>query len=247
MTAVAVFSETLDFLLETMPENQNRPRITINMAMSADGKTSSYRRETFSLGSPEDRHLMDVLRAKSDAVIVGARTLSLDGWAIRVRDTKIRRKRIAQKRGPHPLNVVVTTDLNLPARAEFFTYPHTKKLIITTTVAPSNRIRRFQRLAEVIVLPRKRIRALDTVRVLSERGIKNVLVEGGGTLNYSFFRDKLVDEMYVTLTPRVLGGVSAPTVVDGKGFTRSSQIRLTLVSSRRRGDEVFLRYRIVRP
>ncbi len=228
-----------------MARIQNKPHVTINVAISADGKISSYRRETFSLGSAEDRYFMDVLRARADAVIVGARTLALDGWAIRIRHADIRRKRVVKQLAPHPLNVVLTTDLNLPARTEFFTHPDTHKLVITTRAAPPNRVARFKKLADVIVVPRKRIRPQDALRVLSERGVRRVLVEGGGTLNYSFFSEKLVDEIYVTVTPRILGGGTSPTAVDGKGFLRNSQVPLKLVSSRRRGDEVFLRYRVV--
>jgi len=229
-----------------MPREQNRPHVGVNMAMSADGKTSTCRRESFSLGSPSDRYLMDVLRAKADAVVIGARTLSSDGWAIRVRHPDIRMHRVEQKRSPHPLNVVLSTDLRIPARTEFFTYPETEKLVITTRRAPATRVERFRKLAEVVVLPRDRIRARDALRVLADRGVKRVLVEGGGTLNFSFFRENLVDEVYLTVTPRILGGATAPTPVDGKGFLKNSHVRLKLVSSRRNGDELFLRYRVVK-
>jgi len=229
-----------------MSREQNRPHVGVNMAMSADGKTSTYRRESFSLGSPSDRYLMDVLRAKADAVIIGARTLASDGWAIRVRHAGMRTRRVEQKRTPHPLNVVLSTDLDLPVRAEFFTFPETEKLVITTRRATARRVESFRRLAEVVVLPRERILARYALRVLADRGVKRVLVEGGGTLNFSFFREDLVDEVYLTVTPRILGGATAPSPVDGKGFLRNSHVRLELLSSRRTGDEIFLRYRVVK-
>ncbi len=229
-----------------MSREQNRPHVGVNMAMSADGKTSTYRRESFSLGSPSDRYLMDVLRAKADAVIIGARTLASDGWAIRVRHADMRMRRVEQRRTPHPLNVVLSTDLDLPVRAEFFTFPETEKLVITTRRAPARRVESFRRLAEGVVLPRERILARYALRVLADRGVKRVLVEGGGTLNFSFFREDLVDEVYLTVTPRILGGATAPSPVDGKGFLRNSHVRLELLSSRRNGDEIFLRYRVVK-
>ena len=230
-----------------MPEPFKKPHVTINMAMSADGKVSTYRRETFSLGSRDDRSLMDILRARTDAVVVGAHTVSLDGWAIRVRDDDIRQKRIGQRRTPHPLNVVVSTDLDLPARSQFFTFEETDKLIITTKKASPRKIRNFEKISEVVVVPRMRVRPADVLELLAQRKIKRVLVEGGGTLNYSFFRENLVDELYMTVTPRILGGSKAPTPVDGAGFLAKSHIHLELISSRRRGDEVFLRYRVITP
>lgn len=228
-----------------MPELYKKPHVTINMAMSVDGKISTYRRETFSLGSRDDRFLMDVLRSKTDAVVIGAHTLSLDGWAIRVRDDEVRQKRVDRGLSPHPLNVVVSTDLDLPTRAQFFTFEETDKLAITTKKAPLQRVKKFERISEVVVVPRMRVRPRDVLEILAGRKIKKILVEGGGTLNYSFFSEDLVDELYVTVTPRILGGSGAPTPVDGAGFMADSHVHLELVSSRRRGDEVFLRYRVI--
>jgi 2,5-diamino-6-(ribosylamino)-4(3H)-pyrimidinone 5'-phosphate reductase len=210
--------------------------------MSADGKISTYRREKFSLGSKGDRHLMDVLRARADAVIVGSRTVALDGWAIRVRDADIRRKRVDRGRPAHPLNVVLTTRLDLPSNCQFFEHPRTKKLIVTTSLAPTSRIRRFEKLAEVAVLRSKAIRPAKVLEELQKRGCRNVLLEGGGELDFSFLKENLVDEIYITITPRILGGREAPTPADGAGFLKDKQLRLELVSCRRRGDEVFLRY-----
>jgi len=228
-----------------MSKITDRPHVSINMAMSADGKVSTYRRETFSLGSEEDRYLMDVIRAKMDAVIVGAETLRRDGWAMHIRYPELQKKRIAKGKGLNPLNVVLSSDLNLKADREFFTRRDTKKLIITTRVAPPARLRGFGKLADVIALPRKRIRPGDVLDILWGRGCRRVLVEGGGTLNFSFFEAGLVDDLYVTVTPRILGGAGSPTVADGKGFLARSHPRLELVSSRRRGNEVFLKYRVV--
>lgn len=216
----------------------------INVAMSADGKISTHRRETFSMGSREDRHLMDRLRARADAVIVGSRTVKLDGWAIRVRDAGVRRDRVAGGRPPHPLNVVLSTRLDLPPRCEFFEHPETQKLTITSRLAPQSRVRRFATHGDVWVTPSTRIRPGVVLGELHRRGCKRVLLEGGGELNYSFLEEKLVDEIYITITPRVLGGGSAPTPVDGRGFLWTSQVGLRLVSARRRGEEVFLRYRV---
>lgn len=217
------------------------PYVTLNVAVSADGKITTRRRESFPLGSREDRRLMDVLRSRADAVVVGANTVRKDGWAIRVREAALRRAR-----RPHPLNVVLTSRLDLPQRRQFFTHPDTEKLIITTRAAPEVRVRRFERVAEVVVLAGTRIRPVAAVALLAKRGMKRILLEGGGELNYSFFRDKVIDEVYLTITPRILGGSDAPSAVDGAGFLRQSQVGLELLSSRRRGDEVFLRYRVIK-
>jgi 2,5-diamino-6-(ribosylamino)-4(3H)-pyrimidinone 5'-phosphate reductase len=227
-----------------MPDARERPNVWINVAMSADGKISTHRRETFSLGSRHDRYLMDLLRAKADAVIVGARTVRLDGWAIRVRDLRVRRRRVAGGKPPHPLNVVLSSRLDLSVKCQFFDHPKTEKLIITSRLAPRSRIRRFAHYGDVWVAPSTRIRPAVVLNELHKRGCKRVLLEGGGELNFSFLAEGLVDELYITITPRILGGRTAPTPVDGPGFLRATQLGLELISSRRRGEEVFLRYRV---
>jgi len=227
-----------------MARKRSKPHVSINVATSADGKISTYRREKFSLGSREDRRLMDILRARADAVVVGSKTVALDGWAIRVREADVRRKRVEKGLPPHPLNVVLTTRLDLPSKCEFFEHPRTEKLIVTTSQAPASRIRRFERMADVSVLRSKSIRPARVIEELSKRGCRNVLLEGGGELDFSFFKENLVDEIYITVTPRILGGREAPTPADGRGFLKDEQLRLELVSCRRHGDEVFLRYRV---
>lgn len=227
-----------------MAEYRSRPHVSVNVAASADGKISSYRREKFALGSKEDRRIMDVLRARADAVVVGSRTVALDGWAIRVRNADIRRKRVDGGHPPHPLNVVLTTRLDLPSKCQFFEHPRTEKLIITTSQAPASRIRRFENVAEISVLRSRTIRPAKVLEELEKRGCRNVLLEGGGELDFSFFKENLVDEIYITITPRILGGREAPTPADGHGFLKRDQLRLELVSCRRCGDEVFLKYRV---
>jgi len=227
-----------------MPQSSNKPHVIVNVAMSVDGKITTHRREKFSLGSKEDRRLMDLLRARADAVIVGARTVKLDGWAIRVRDTELRQKRTAKLGHPHPLNVVLSTGLDLRERCQFFDHPSTEKLIVTTPLASQRRIKRFKKLSDVWVTRSKSIRPAKVLDELKRRGYNKILLEGGGELNFSFLRDKLVDEIYVTVTPRILGGHTSPTPADGSGLLKDNQISLELMSSRRKDDEVFLRYRV---
>jgi riboflavin biosynthesis pyrimidine reductase len=72
--------------------------------------------------------------------------------------------------------------------------------------------------------------------------VKQVIVEGGGTIMWDFASRNLIDEYHVTLTPRVLGGRDSPTLVDGQGFPGSRALQLRLKSVRRKGDELFLVY-----
>ena len=130
------------------------------------------------------------------------------------------------------------------ALARFLTHPDTKKIVFTTRLAPNARVKRIRRAAEVVVLPRRTVSPALVLDDLERRGVRKVLLEGGGTIHFSFLKEDLVDDIYVTLTPRLIGGAGAPSLLDGKGFLKDDHKKLKLISERRVGDELFLKYRV---
>jgi 2,5-diamino-6-(ribosylamino)-4(3H)-pyrimidinone 5'-phosphate reductase len=221
-------------------------RVILNVAMTVDGKIASVRRESFPLGSPEDRRRMDRLRAEADAVIVGSGTMRVDGYPLVVRDPLLAEAR--RRRGrPHPVNVLMSRSLEVPLDRPFFHHPETERIVFTTADAPASRLRAMQPLAEVIRLPGPDLHPEEVLRALEERGIERVLLEGGGRLNAAFFAAGLVDEVYLTLTPWILGGRDAPTPVDGTGFLFQDRVALELLSCEPVDSEIFLHYAVGGP
>lgn len=216
----------------------------VNMAVSVDGRITTRTREHFALGSEHDRRLMDELRTRADAVIVGAGTVRHDGWPMLIRYDDLCEKRVRRRRSPHPVNVVLSRALDLPVRSRFFQSPAAERIVFTTRQAPAARVKRFLRVADVVVLPGRTLAPATVVAQLHARGLYHLLLEGGGETHFSFAQAGLVDRLYVTVTPRLIGGHGAPTLLDGKGFLQRSHLRLELESLRRKGDEVFLRYRV---
>ena len=223
-----------------------RPHVAVNMAMSLDGKISTYRREEISLGTEHDRRLMDVLRADADAVIVGSGTVRHDGFPIRIRYSDLEAERVAHGRTPHPVNVTMSRKLNVPSTRPFFRHPDTERIVFTTRAAPATRVKLISRFAEVITLRSRTISPTAVLAELSRRGMRRVLLEGGGELHFAFAREGVIDDLYITLTPRLIGGVTSPTVLDGKGFLAADHIDLRLVTRKQIGDELFLKYSVVR-
>jgi riboflavin-specific deaminase-like protein len=221
---------------------RSRSHLAVNMAVSIDGRINTRNRERFPLGSEHDRRLMDVLRERADAVIVGAGTVRHDGHPMLLRYPDLVERRVARGKTPHPVNVVLSASLDLPVHP-FFEGNATKRIVFTTGRASAARVRRFERRAEVIVLPGKEPSAARVVEKLRQRGLRRLILEGGGEVHFAFAKAGLVDEWYVTLTPRLIGGKNAPTFLDGAGFLKRDHIELKLVSQRRVGDELFLRYR----
>jgi riboflavin-specific deaminase-like protein len=229
-----------------MTQRKTRPHVAVNMAMSLDGKISTFRREHLTLGTGHDRRLMDELRARVDAVVVGSGTVKWDGFPVLVRYKDLEDKRKSQGLPPHPINVTMSRGLDFPTTREFFQNPDTRKIVFTTAAAPDRRVKLFSRYAEIVVLPGKNLSPTRVLDHLHKRKIRKVLLEGGGELHFAFARADAVDDIYITVTPRLIGGATAPTTLDGKGFLAAGQIGLKLVSHRQVGDELFLKYTVDR-
>jgi riboflavin-specific deaminase-like protein len=216
--------------------------VIVNMAVSVDGRINTRTRERFALGSEHDRRLMDVLRERADAVMIGAGTVRHDGHPMLLRYPDLVAKRTRRGASPHPVNVVLSGDLDLPVR-RFFAGDATRRIIFTTRHASVARIKKFERVAEVIVLPGKEPSPVRVVEELRKRGLKKLILEGGGGVHFPFAKADLVDEWYITITPRLIGGKDAPSFLDGEGFLKKDHVQLKLVSLKRIGDELFLRYK----
>lgn len=214
------------------------------MAVSVDGRITTRTRERVSLGSERDRRLMDELRVGADAVIIGASTVRHDGHPMRIRYEDLRALRNRRKLPTHPVNVVLSRTLDLPLRSKFFQAKDTRRIVFTTKRASKARVKQFERVAEVIVLPGKELSPRLVMAALARRGLRRVLLEGGGEVHFAFAKAGLVQELYVTVTPRLIGGKNAPSLLDGVGFLWKDHVRLRLASVKRIGEEVFLHYRV---
>jgi len=219
------------------------------MASSLDGKIAPApsRRPpgTFQMSRGKvDHALMRELRAGADAVLVGAGNVRADNPDLAVEASERARRRSVGAR--EPLRVVVTRGgegllpamrMFDPARGGPSIVAHTRALSPATQAALSA-------VAEVVLLE-----GCETdLRVLlawlgDVHGCRTVLCEGGGVLNATLFEARAVDELYLTVTPRILGGTTAPTAVSGEGFAPSFVPDATLVDVRREGDELLLHYR----
>ncbi len=124
----------------------------------------------------------------------------------------------------------------------------TPTLIAVTTRAPKQRVVALEK-AGVTVLKcgnSRFVSLTQLLRKLRAMGIWRILVEGGGTLNWSMLSEGLVDEVSVAVSPRILGGEDAVSLVEGPGvMTTAEGFWLRLVSARRYGVDLVLRYKVV--
>jgi 2,5-diamino-6-(ribosylamino)-4(3H)-pyrimidinone 5'-phosphate reductase len=225
----------------------DRPFVTMNMAMTADGKITSAAREYPAFTSAFDRKTMDRLRAESDAVLVGAGTLRADDPPLHVRDEEMLAHRRSLGKPDGLLNVVVTAGVGLDPGSRFFLDEHAAgRIVATVEDAPDERLAPLAARAEIWKIGRGRVDLAALLRRLRGRGVQRLLVEGGGELNWGFVAADLLDELYVTVAPSLLGGSLAPTLLEGDGLRVDERRRLRLVSCEPRGDEVYLRWAVER-
>jgi 2,5-diamino-6-hydroxy-4-(5-phosphoribosylamino)pyrimidine 1'-reductase len=224
----------------------DRPFVYVNMAMTADGKITSAAREYPRFTSPADRLRMDRLRAEADAVLVGGGTLRADNPDLGVRDAGMQAHRLARGKPRALTRIVVTASARLDATGRFFSPSDAPRIVATTEEAPPETEARFGPGIEVWRLGRGMVDIRELLARLARRGVERLLVEGGGELNWSFLEHDLVDELYLTLAPVLLGGREAPTPIGGAGLAMAAQRRLRLVQLEREGDELFCRFQVQR-
>ena len=203
-----------------------------NLATSVDGKIATRSRVHFPLGTPEDRRMMQQIRKKSDAIVMGASSLRAFKGPLLIKGAR-----------RQPINAIVSSRLDgVSPDWKFFREKSIRRVLFVSTRAPKARLRQFAETCEIRVLKPGAV-APQILRELARMGATRLLVEGGGALMWDFVSLNLIDEYYVTLTPRLLGGTEAPTLVDGPGLAPSAVVNLKLARCRRVGDELYLVYR----
>ncbi|HXI84761.1 MAG TPA: bifunctional diaminohydroxyphosphoribosylaminopyrimidine deaminase/5-amino-6-(5-phosphoribosylamino)uracil reductase RibD [Verrucomicrobiae bacterium] len=219
------------------------PLVIAKAAMSFDGKIATRTGDSKWITSTAARHEAHKLRAKADAIMVGANTVIRD-------DPRLTVRRVV--RGKQPWRVVVDGRGRCPLAAKLFTNGHRQRSIVLTTSSSSPRWRRDLGRSGVRVLVikgnkgRSHLRA--ALRVLGKMGITSVLVEGGGELLGSLFDKRLVDKVALFFAPVVIGGQDAVTAVGGEGSPKvKSSVRLLDCHWRRIGkDEMLVEARVKR-
>jgi riboflavin-specific deaminase-like protein len=230
-----------------MHSKLKRPFTFLNMAMTLDGKTATIERRPVDWTSPADKRRMIAIRALADAIVVGARTAETDRTSLSITRPDLVRQRARRGLPPQPLRVIVSARCSFPDSIRVFDRRVSPVLIFTSHRAPAARLARLARRPDVhvYVVGQRDVDMPLMLDVLArEWKVKRLLSEGGANLNWSLFAAGAVDEVYVTLCPRVFGGAAAPTVVDGAGFLRSQAREARLRSCERIGQELFLRYAI---
>ena len=216
-------------------------QIIVNSAMTVDGKIATHQGDS-AISSKDDLIRVHKLRDSVDGIIVGISTVLADNPRLTIR---LGRKRPKER---HLTRIIIDSTGRIPIDSQILrTASKIKTIVAVTKLAHMNVIRKIKKTgAIVIVAGTHTVDLKKVVWTVQRMGIKKILVEGGGEINWSLFRLGIVNELIVTMAPRIVGGRRAITLVVGEGYSRVSQgIKLQLKKVRiQNSGEVVLHYKL---
>lgn len=220
-----------------------RPYTILVLAMSADGKIADKSRSPARFGSAADKAHLEAQVALVDGVIFGAGTLRAYGTTKLITNPQLLQARKARSQPLQPVQMVVSASGNLDSNLKFFQQPVSRWLLTTKQGAKLwQNSTHFER----TIVSNDFINWLDVFSQLQQLGLNKVAVLGGAELVASLFAEDLIDELWLTVCPIILGGKNSPTPVTGIGFSESQAKRLRLLEVKQTDAEVFLHYAIAR-
>jgi 5-amino-6-(5-phosphoribosylamino)uracil reductase len=218
-----------------------RPYTVLSCGVSLDGYLDSANEQRLLLSNDADFDRVDEVRSDSDAILVGAGTVRRDNPSLLVRSEDRRRRRMDDGLSPTPAKVTITAVGDLDPSFQFFATGDCEKFVYCpTSVAEPARATLSTYATVVDSGPEVTMR--DVSEDLHRRGVRRLMVEGGGTIHTQFLTDGLADELQFVVAPLFVGDSRATRFVNDGDFPWCAERRATLVEARPIGDVVLLRY-----
>ncbi len=194
-----------------------RPYVIIVSEVTVDGKLTLQRgvssKEIMKFMDEEANRYLHELRAKVDGIMVGAETIRTDNPYLTVRYVE----------GKNPTRIVPTSKADIPLDSHILE-KHAPTIIFTSSAAPKERVEKLKEKVDVVECGKEKIDLVKMMDILYDRGIKNLMVEGGSTLNWELVKNGLIDEIRLIHMPFIVGGSNTPTLVGGEGFKKLEEV-----------------------
>ena len=215
---------------------KSRPYVILSAAITLDGKLGVKNKRT-KLSSKNDKIRVHKLRSMVDAIIIGKNTVSLDNPLLTVRHTK----------GKNPVRIILDSSGTIKSNSKIIqTCNEVPTVIVVSELISEKNLQRLRKFSlEIIICGKNSVNIPKLLRALLKKGIKKILLEGGGTVNWSFVKKNLIDEAIVTLAPYIIGGKNTISLVEGIGFKNlDNSIKLKLKKIQKNKNELVLFYKI---
>lgn len=213
--------------------------VILNAAISIDGKISTIKNDS-AFSSKMDLVRVHELRSTIDGIVIGISTVLEDNPMLNVR--------YSTKGAKNPTRIIIDSKARIPLDSRIIESSKKIKTIIAVTHnASSKKIKEIENKgAQVLVFGNGKVNIRNLFRQLEKIGLKKILVEGGGEINWSVLKLDLVNELIVTIVPVVIGGRDAKTLVEGKGFANiSDAIKMKLSNTMiQNKNEIVLFYKL---
>lgn len=220
---------------------KRKPIVSVNMASSIDGKVATKERGPVKLGSAYDSRRMAEIRADHDVVVMGTGTFLAHPSSLIVAPKDLRSKRAKKKLPTHPATAIVSSKAIMPKVAPWLTDYKIERWLFCGRKANRGRLQKLmQEGVRVSQDFQERPDPARILEILRRNGHQRILLEGGGEMNAAFFEQDLVDRIYLTLCPLLIGSSDAPTIFDGIGFDRSGLSRWTIREKRMHSGELYM-------
>ncbi len=196
------------------------PKIILSAAISIDGKIATSSGDS-KLSSKKDLIRLHKLRSQVDAILIGKNTVNQDDPLLTVRYSE----------GRNPVRIILDSSGTISIESKILrTSKKVKTIIIVSKKITKKNLQKLKKFpVEILIIGENQVNIKSLIKNLGKRKIKTILLEGGGTINWEFIKNNLVDEFFITVTPFILGGKDAITLVQGVGFdkiTKSHKLRL---------------------
>jgi riboflavin-specific deaminase-like protein len=215
---------------------RDRPYVVLNMVASLDGK-AVLDGTTRGLGGQIDREIFHNLRTQGDVIMAGAGTVRSERYGRAVKNDELRAKREQEGLAPEPPTVIVSASMDLPADLPLLQAEGAPVIVATAAEGELEGVK-----ADVSYLRVGTDMPVMMARLHAEHGVRSVVCEGGPTLNFHLLAAGLVDELFLTLDPMVVGGADALTLAAGRPLPDPPRAELmTLLKGE---DALFFRWRM---
>jgi riboflavin-specific deaminase-like protein len=215
----------------------HRPYTIANFVSSADGR-AAFRGRSRDLSDPGDRQMFHGLREHVDAILAGTGTLRAERYGRMVRDPERRQRRAASGLSPEPLAVIFTRSGAVPTDIPLFAEPAAR--IVVFTPAPLDGSSLAAQVEVVLLDPGELTLTTMMRRLRSAYDVRSVLCEGGPTLFGALLQEDLVDELFLSLAPKLTGGGAAPSITTGPALAELRALRLIWTAELH--SSLYLRY-----